>query len=254
MRELLMATTVFESLSRRQQYKYPYIFLGIYLTFMLATVCLANKLTLINGWVLPGGIFVFPFTFGICDIVGEVYGYAYPRLFIWVGVLSEFMFSLVLIGVSHTTAPEYFKHPEAYQIVFDPTLRYVVSGLIALLVGEFVNVYLLAKWKVALRGRFFIFRSLLSTAIGQACLTVIVDILNYTGKMPTNDLIYMMISGYSWKMVVAVLLIFPAWGLVKYLKKAENIDYYDINTNFSPFILSLDENMNMSQSVENVAM
>ena len=236
-----MATTVFDALARRQQYKYPYIFLGIYLTFMLATVCLANKLTIVSGWVLPGGIFVFPFTFGICDIVGEVYGYAYPRLFIWVGVLSEFLFSLVLIAVSHTTAPEYFKHPEAYQIVFDPTFRYVVSGLIALLIGEFINVYLLAKWKVALRGKFFIFRSLLSTAIGQACLTIIVDILNYTGKMPTDDLISMMISGYSWKMVVAVLLIVPAWMIVKYLKKAENIDHYDVNTNFNPFILSLDD-------------
>jgi uncharacterized PurR-regulated membrane protein YhhQ (DUF165 family) len=77
-----MVTTVFEALSRKQQYKYPYIFLGCYLTFMLATVCLANKLTVVGNMILPGGIFVFPFTFGICDVVGEVYGYAYPRLFI----------------------------------------------------------------------------------------------------------------------------------------------------------------------------
>lgn len=236
-----MSTTVFEALSRKQQYKYPYMFLGIYITFMLATVCLANKLTVVGGWILPGGIFVFPFTFGICDIVGEVYGYAYPRLFIWIGVFSEFVFSLVLITVSHTTAPEYFKHSEAYQIVFDPTLRYVISGLIGLIVGEFVNVYLLAKWKIALQGKFFVIRSLISTALGQASLTIIVDILNYTGKMPTNDLISMMFSGYSWKMCVAVLLVFPAWIIVKYLKIAENIDHYDINTNFNPFVLSLDE-------------
>lgn len=237
----MMTTAVFESLSRRQQYKYPYIFLGLYLTFMLATVCLANKLTVIGNLILPGGIFVFPFTFGICDVVGEVYGYAYPRLFIWVGVFAEFIFSLVLIAVSHTTAPDYFAHTQAYQAVFDPTLRYVGSGLVALLVGEFVNVYLLAKWKITLRGKFFIFRSLISTAIGQACLTIIVDILNYTGKMPTNDLISMMISGYSWKMCFAVLLVFPAWLLVRYLKKTENIDHYDVNTNFNPFVLSLNE-------------
>lgn len=238
-----MSTTVFKALSRKQQYKYPYIFLSCYLTFMLATVCLANKLTVIGNMILPGGIFVFPFTFGICDVVGEVYGYAYPRLFIWVGVFAEFIFSLVLIAVSHTTAPDYFKYPEAYQIVFDPTLRYVVSGLIALLVGEFVNVYLLAKWKIALRGRFFIFRSLLSTAMGQACLTIIVDILNYTGKMPTGDLISMMFSGYYWKMCFAVLLAFPAWLLVKCLKKTENIDHYDVTTNFNPFILSLNDDI-----------
>lgn len=236
-----MAITVFEALSRKQQYKYPYIFLGCYLTFMLATVCLANKLTVVGNMILPGGIFVFPFTFCICDVVGEVYGYAYPRLFIWVGVFAELIFSLVLIAVSHTTAPDYFKHPEAYQIVFDPTLRYVISGLIALLVGEFVNVYLLAKWKILLRGKFFIFRSLLSTAMGQACLTIIVDILNYTGKMPIGDLVSMMFFGYSWKMCFSMLLVFPAWLLVKYLKRAEEIDHYDINTNFNPFILSLNE-------------
>ncbi|MDP3705659.1 MAG: VUT family protein [Legionellaceae bacterium] len=41
----------------------------------------------------PGGIFIFPLTFCLCDIVGEVYGYAYPRLFIWIGVLAAFVFS-----------------------------------------------------------------------------------------------------------------------------------------------------------------
>lgn len=234
-------TTIFESLARKKQYKYPYLFLGCYLTFMLATVCLANKLTLIGNLVLPGGIFVFPFTFCICDIVGEVYGYAYPRLFIWTGVFAEFMFAFVVISVSHTSAPEYFKNPEAYEIVFDPTLRYIFSGLAALLVGEFLNVYLLAKLKIALNGQFFIFRSLLSTALGQASLTIIVDVLNYTGKMPTIDLITMMFSGFSWKMLFAVLLAFPSWLLVHQLKKAENIDHFDVCTNFNPFILSLND-------------
>src|SRR5579884_4135603 len=92
---------VFESLARKQQYKYPYIFLGFYLTFMLSTVCMASKITIVGDLLLPGGIFAFPFTFCICDIVGEVYGYAYPRLFIWIGMLAEFIFSFVVIGVSH---------------------------------------------------------------------------------------------------------------------------------------------------------
>lgn len=242
-------TTVLESLSRKQQYKFPFFFLGCYLTFMLATVCLANKLTIVKDMILPGGIFVFPFTFGICDVVGEVYGYAYPRLFIWIGVMAEFVFSIVVIGVSHLASPDYFKSSEAYQIVFDPTMRYVASGLVALLVGEFVNVYLLAKWKIALRGKLFILRCILSTAIGQACLTIIVDILNYTGKMPTSDLINMMISGYSWKMFFAALLVFPAWMVVRYLKRVENIDHYDVGTNFNPFLLSLNEDSNLPDDI-----
>ena len=120
-------------------------------------------------------------------------------------------------------------------------MRYVISGLVGLLIGEFLNVYLLSKWKIILHGKFFIFRSLLSTALGQASLTIIVDILNYTGKMPTMDLIKMMVSGYTWKMFFAIILVFPAWMLVKFLKKAENIDHYDINTNYNPFILGLSD-------------
>ena len=61
--------------------------------------------------------------------------------------------------------------------------------------------------------------------------------------MPNDDLISMMFSGYSWKICFAVLLTFPAWLLVKFLKNTENIDYYDVNTNFNPFILNLNDNM-----------
>lgn len=237
---------ILSSLSRKKQYKFPYLFLGVYLTLLLSTVCLASKITAIGSIVLPGGIFVFPLTFCICDIVGEVYGYAHPRMFIWVGVFAEILFSAITIVVSHIPSPSYVQHADAYSLVFDPTIRYVMSGLAVLLVGEFINVYLLAKAKIAMRGKYFILRSLISTAIGQGILTIIVDILNYTGKISNSDLITMMISGFSWKMVFALLFAFPVWMLVRYLKNVEQIDFYDVNTNFSPFVFSLD-NANVDQ-------
>lgn len=236
-----MGNTVLETLSRKKQYKYPFFLLALYLIFLLATVCLASRITQVGSMLVPGGIFVFPFTFAICDIVGEVYGYAYPRLFIWIGVLAEFVFSFIVIGVSYLPAPEFFSQANSYQAVFNPTIRYVISGLAGLLVGELTNVYLLAKWKVFLKGKFFILRSLLSTALGQALLTIIVDALNYFGKMSDVDLGWMMVCGYLWKICSALLMAFPSWLLVKYLMRAENVDYYDINTNFNPFIFSLNE-------------
>ncbi|HAU1546692.1 TPA: queuosine precursor transporter [Legionella pneumophila] len=236
-----MKKEIFDALTRKKQYKYPYLLLGLYLTFLLSTVCLASRITQIGSMLEPGGIFVFPLTFSICDIVGEVYGYAYPRLFIWIGVLAEFLFSLVVITVSHLPAPEFFTQASAYEIVFDPTLRYVGSGLVGLLIGELTNVYLLSKWKIFLKGKFFIMRSLLSTALGQALLTIVVDMLNYFGKLTEHHLGWMMVCGYLWKMSCAVLMVFPAWLVVKYLKRVEQVDHYDIHTNFNPFILGLHE-------------
>lgn len=232
---------VLTSLNRKKQYKYPYLFLGLYLTLLLSTVCLASRLTLIGTMLEPGGIFVFPLTFCICDIVGEVYGYAYPRLFIWVGIIFEFIFSLIVIIVSHLPYPDFFTQFVAYQTVFDPTIRYVCSGLIGLLVGEFANIYFLAKWKILTAGKFFKLRSLISTAIGQATLTFIVDILNYYGTITGNHLIWMMVCGFMWKMGFAIIFIFPSWIIVNKLKKLEKVDHYDIHTNFNPFTLDLQE-------------
>lgn len=232
---------VFESLARKKQYKYPYFFLALYVTFLLSTVCLASRLTQAGSMLVPGGIFVFPLTFSICDIVGEVYGYAYPRLFIWIGLLAEFLFSIIVISVSHLPAPEFFTQATAYEIVFDPTLRYVVSGLIGLLVGELTNVYILAKWKISSKGKYFPLRSIVSTALGQALLTIIVDLLNYSGKLTDHHLGWMMFCGYAWKVGCALIMVIPAWLLVKYLKKVEEVDHYDINTNFNPFLLSLND-------------
>ncbi len=84
-------------------------------------------------------------------------------------------------------------------------------------------------------------RSFLSAALGQASLTIIVDTLNYTGKMSSCDLIWLMISGYLWKIAFATFLVFPSWLIVKYLKRTEKVDYYDVNTNFNPFLLNLDK-------------
>jgi hypothetical protein len=50
-----------------------------------------------------------------------------------------------------------------------------------------------------------------------------------------------MFCGYAWKMGFALLMVFPAWLLVKYLKKVEQVDHYDVNTNFNPFVFSLTE-------------
>jgi len=232
---------IFAALECKKQYKYPYLLLALYITFLLSTVSLASRITQIGAMLEPGGIFVFPLTFSICDIVGEVYGYAYPRLFIWIGVLAEFLFSVLVIIVSHLPAPTFFTEATAYQIVFDPTLRYVGAGLIGLLVGELTNIYLLSKSKIFLKGKFFILRSLFSTALGQALLTVIVDLINYFGKLTHYHLGWMMVCGYLWKMGCALLMVFPAWLLVKHLKKVEQVDHYDIHTNFNPFIFSLNE-------------
>jgi len=223
-----------------RHYKYPFIMLGFYITFLLITVVVANRLTNIGGLLEPGGIYFFPLTFPILDIMGEVYGYSYPRLFIWVGAIAEILFACAVTSVAHFPYPDYFHEARAYHIVFDPTVRFVFSSLLGTMVGEFLNVYLLAKWKVKLQGKSYVMRSILTTAVGQAALTVIVDLLAFTGSMHLLHLFWMMLCGYLYKMAYSVLFAFPSWVVIKKLKEKENVDYFDINTNFNPFKLEIE--------------
>ncbi|MDF1677384.1 MAG: queuosine precursor transporter [Legionellaceae bacterium] len=222
------------------RYKYPCIILGLYVTLLLITVVASNRLTMI-GWLLePGGIYFFPLTFPLLDIVGEVYGYSYPRLFIWVGALCEILFAFALTSVAHFPYPPYFHEAHAYHVVLDPTIRFVFASLLGTVVGEFLNVYLLAKWKVKLHGKSFIMRSIFSTAVGQAALTIIVDLLAFSGKMSWIHLMWMMVCGYFYKLLYSLLFAFPAWVVIKQLKAKEQLDYFDINTNFNPFKLEIE--------------
>jgi hypothetical protein len=68
-----------------------------------------------------------------------------------------------------------------------------------------------------------------------------VDLINYYGTLTDHHLGWMMVCGYLWKMGSALMMVIPAWLLVKYLKKVEQVDHYDIHTNFNPFIFTLQE-------------
>ena len=209
--------------------------LASYIILLCLTVCFANNFINVLGMTLPGGIYVFPVTFIICDIVGEVYGYGVARIFIWIGMTGELIFASLAQLIIATPNPDFFLHGAAYQTVFSPTIRYVFSGMAGFLFGEFLNVFLLAKWKIRVRGNYFMLRSILTTAIGQAMLSIIVDTLAFYGKMNNGQLMWMMFSGWLVKMAYSVIFVFPAWAFVRYLKKKGKIDFYDVQTNFNPF-------------------
>ncbi len=234
------------------KYKFPLWLMAFYVTFLLLTVCLANRFFEIAGTDGPGGIFVFPLAFFILDITAEVYGYTYSRLFIWIGALCELLFSIVTIFVSHLPSPEYFNLSLQYQTVFDPTLQFVISTLIGTLVGEFSNIYFLTKWKIKFHGQSFILRTILATALGQLLLSIIVDVLAFSNKLSLPELTWLIFCGYSWKMVYSIILVYPSWLIVKKLKSIDKIDNFDINIDFNPFKIALDDGINQYAVFETV--
>ena len=102
---------------------------------------------------------------------------------------------------------------------------------------ETISSFVLAKLKVRMKGRHLWLRAIASTAVGEAVDTAIIMPLGFYGRMPTDLLIKVALTNYVIKISWEILATPLTYLVVNFLKRAEHEDYYDTNTNFSPFRL-----------------
>jgi uncharacterized integral membrane protein (TIGR00697 family) len=186
-------------------------------------------------------ILFFPFSYIFGDILTEVYGYARARRVVWAGFAALFFAALMSrIVLSMPPAPDWADQA-AYETVFGSTWRIAGASLTAFWAGELVNSFVLAKMKIFTEGRLLWLRTIGSTFAGQAVDSAVFYPLAFLGSMQTSTVIEIMISNAALKVLWEALMTPFTYAVVGFLKKAEAEDYYDRETNFSPFRLDLKE-------------
>jgi uncharacterized integral membrane protein (TIGR00697 family) len=185
------------------------------------------------------GVLFFPISYVFGDILTEVYGYARARKVIWAGFaalgFASFMASVV---VALPPAP-FWNNQAAYEVAFGSTWRIVAASMVAYFCGEFVNSFVLARMKVLTAGRWLWTRTISSTIAGEAVDSALFYPLAFygTGIIPDDKLPAVMVAQFVVKVGVEVLFTPITYRIVGFLKKAEQEDWYDRHTNFSPFAL-----------------
>ena len=187
------------------------------------------------------GVLFFPISYVFGDILTEVYGYARSRRVIWAGFAGlAFASFMSFVVVSLPPAP-FWKHQEAYEIAFGLTWRIALASMVAYFCGEFVNSYVLAKMKVATAGRWLWTRTIGSTIFGEGVDSILFYPLAFygTGIIPDDKLATVMVAQFIAKVTVEVLFTPVTYAVVGWLKRAEQEDYYDRDTRFTPFTLKV---------------
>ncbi len=227
------------------RYKYLDALITLFVTVLLVSNIIAAKFFAINlRPVVPYDLRVscaqmlFPITYIFADVFTEVYGYSASRRAIWYGFFASFILvALTYIAVIIPPAPEYTDQV-AFSTIFRPVSRIVLASLLAYWSGEFANSFTLAKLKLLTKGRFLWTRTVGSTVVGQAVDTTIVIFVGFYGLRPVGVLFQLIISGYVIKVVYETLMTPVTYAVVNFLKRAEGVDYFDYQTNFSPFVSS----------------
>jgi uncharacterized integral membrane protein (TIGR00697 family) len=185
------------------------------------------------------GVLFFPVSYVFGDILTEVYGYARARKVIWSGFAGlAFASFMAAVVVALPPAP-FWHHQDAYEIAFGSAPRIVVASMVAYFCGEFVNSFVLAKMKLITQGRWLWTRTIGSTIFGEAVDSALFYPLAFYGSgiIPDDKLPLVMMAQFIVKVGVEVVLTPLTYKIVGALKRAENEDYYDRDTDFNPFTL-----------------
>ena len=212
----------------------------LHLSILFMTVLFVNdsvvyKLVNVFGYSISAASFVFPITYTILDIVAEVYGYRAAKQIIWLSVIFNFIFSGLIRLLLILPSPSSWTGEEAYRFVFDKALLIPTTYLIAMPIGALINTYLISKWRVLVQGKYFVIRSIASSAIGEFVFTVIAVLIIWNFRVVNVDLVKFIFITYMTKPLCTIFTAFPATLIVKILKNVEGIDMYSPKTtSFSP--------------------
>jgi uncharacterized integral membrane protein (TIGR00697 family) len=196
------------------------------------------------------GTLLFPISYIFGDVLTEVYGYRRSRRVIWAGFGSAALMAWVLwlvgrlpgeAGWQVSANDSGLPGDAAYRAILGGFASggIIVASLVAYFAGEFSNSFVLARMKVLTRGRWLWSRTIGSTLVGEAVDTgLFVLVACAFSVFPWTIALSLIVTNYVFKCAVEVLMTPVTYGLVTFLKRAEQEDYYDYGTNFNPFHLT----------------
>lgn len=226
----------------RQYRYYEFVmaaFVAVYLCSNLIGPAKAAQIELpwIGAVTFGAGVLFFPVSYIFGDVLTEVYGYARARRVIWAGFGAMLFASVMAWTVVQLPPAPGWHNQGAYEIAFGSTWRIVMASLAAFFCGEFVNSFVLAKMKVWTEGRHLWARTIGSTIFGEGVDSLLFYPLAFwnSGLIANELLPAIMLGQFVSKVAVEAAFTPVTYRIVAFLKHAEREDYYDRDTDFTPF-------------------
>jgi len=220
-----------------RKYRYLGLITCLYVTMQLVSDVTAGKIINLVSFPVSVTVLYFPITYIFSDILTEVYGYARARSVLWTVLICSVLAGLLYQLVVYFPPAAGFDADAAYARVLGSVPRILLGGWIAVFAGEILNNYVLAKIKIVSNGRYLWIRTIGSTIVGQFANTVLFYMIGLYGVLPTQLLIQSIVTGWLLKVAVEVLFTPVTYWVVGNLKRVEQEDHYDRDTNFNPLIV-----------------
>jgi len=205
---------------------------AFFVTALVVSNIIAVKLVEISGQVFPAGLVIFPLSYLLGDVLTEVYGFRAARAVIWLGFACNLVALGAIQAAIHLPAAGFWSNQDAYETTLGTTWRIFLASLAAYLVGELVNSAVLARMKVATRGRWLWSRTIGSTIVGEGLDSLIFVTIAFagTGAGLANPIVTTWLIKVGYETAATPL----TYAIVNFLKRREGIDVFDAGTRLTP--------------------
>ncbi|MFP4351026.1 MAG: queuosine precursor transporter [Thermodesulfobacteriota bacterium] len=211
---------------------------ALFVTCLITANIIAVKLIQLGGLILPAAVIIFPISYIVGDVLTEVYGYRQARRVIWLGFFCNLIAVTAIWAGGMLPAAGFWDGQTAYERILGFTPRLLAASFVAYLIGEFSNAYVLAKMKIVTQGRWLWTRTIGSTLIGQGLDSAVFITLAFGGVIPLEGLITAMVTQWLFKSAYEAAATPLTYWVVNFLKRQEQIDVYDEDTRFNPFLMA----------------
>lgn len=205
------------------------ILAGIFITNAIVAELIGGKLIEIGPFIMSIGILPWPIVFITTDIINEHFGRnGVKKLsFITAGLIAYCILILFIGTKIPALITKETVNDEQFYAVFGQGLFIMVASLIAFLVSQLIDVSIFWFLRNKTGKKMIWLRSTGSTVVSQLIDSFIVSGIAFwmTGKITTEQYLNMSLSGYTFKLIVAILLtplIYLGHYLIeKYINKEE---------------------------------
>lgn len=223
-----------------------------YYDFLMAAACVivvcsniigAGKVATVGPLTFGAGVLFFPLSYLIGDVMTEVYGFARARRVAWASMaaaafaagMAAFITAMPPAAGWNETIAQGFGKQDAFALNFGQAPRIVAASCFAIWAGELANAFVLARMKILTGGKMLWTRTIGSTAVGQAVDSALFYPLAFAGVWKPELVLTVMATNYALKVGWEVALTPATYLIVGSLKKAEGVDVFDRDTDYSPF-------------------
>lgn len=186
------------------------ILAGIFITNAVVAELIGGKLIHVGSAVMSIGILPWPIVFITTDLINEYFGEKGVRKlsFITAGLIAYTFFVLLIAMNIPAVQGEKLVSDQQFNGVFGQSMWIIVGSITAFLVSQLIDVTIFHFFKKRTGNKMIWLRSTGSTVISQLFDSFIVLGIAFwmTGKMDTKTFIISALTGYSVKLIIAILL------------------------------------------------